>query len=74
MDSSFEAFATAYNRVRRRCIEELQKLLQNFGFGEQSDPFAGVREPKKRSPNRGHSSVAVPEPEPESGVDAVAHR
>jgi len=68
MDSSFEAFIWAIIASAKRRIKE---LLSDLGFG--GDPFVGVREPKRRGPSRGHSSVAVPEPQPESRVDAVAH-
>jgi hypothetical protein len=81
MDSGFEAFISAAIAAAKQCIrqgekrlKELQKFLSDLGFGEPSDPFVGVREPKKTAPTGGHLAVAVPEPEPESRVDAVAHR
>ena len=74
MDSSFEASDAAIIASVKHCIKELQKFLSNAGFHGLSDPFAGVREPKKTAPTGGRSSVAVPEPEPETRVDAVAHR
>jgi hypothetical protein len=74
MDSSFEASISAIIAFTKQRLKELQKFLSELGFGEPSDPFVGVREPKKRGPTGGHLAVAVPEPEPETRVDAVAHR
>ena len=73
-DSSFEASISAAIAAAKQRLRELKKFLSNLGFGEPSDPFVGVREPKKKAPTGGHLAVAVPEPEPESRVDAVAHR
>jgi hypothetical protein len=36
-----------------------------------ADPYAGVREPRKRAPGGRHSSVAATEPEPDQLVSAV---
>jgi hypothetical protein len=33
--------------------------------GPTQDPYAGVREPRKRGPAGGHAGVAVMEPEPD---------
>lgn len=42
-----------------------------------ADPYAHVREPRKRGPGGRHSAVAVIEPEPDQLIDAdgrVRHR
>jgi hypothetical protein len=39
-------------------------------FGPPPDPYARVREPRKRGPGGRHSSVAVMEPEPDQSIDA----
>ena len=39
--------------------------------GPSQDPYAGVREPRKRGPAGRHSAVAVMEPEPHQSVGAI---
>ena len=40
--------------------------------GAPHDPYAAVREPRKRGPGGRNSSVAVAEPEPDQFVSATA--
>ena len=40
-------------------------------WGPPGDPYARVREPRKRGPGGRHSAVAVMEPEPDRFVDAT---
>ena len=40
-------------------------------FGPPEDPFARVREPRKRGPDKRQSAVAVREPEPEQPAAAI---
>ena len=35
------------------------------------DPYAGVREPRRRTPGGRHDSVAVMEPEPDQLISAI---
>lgn len=39
--------------------------------GPPGDPYAHVREPRKRGPGGRHSAVAVVEPEPDRLIDAT---
>jgi hypothetical protein len=39
--------------------------------GPAQDPYAGVREPRKRGPGGRNASVAVMEPEPDQSVSAI---
>ena len=39
--------------------------------GPTPDPYAGVREPRKRGPAGGHAGLAVMEPEPDRPAPAV---
>jgi hypothetical protein len=39
--------------------------------GPSQDPYAGVREPRKRGPGGRHSTVAVIEPEDHQGIAAI---
>ena len=41
--------------------------------GPPLDPYARVREPRKRGPAGRHSAVAVIEPEPDQFVAAIGH-
>ena len=43
-------------------------------FGPPLDPYAGVREPRKRGPAGRGSAVAVMEPEPDPSVVAIGRR
>ena len=40
-------------------------------FGPPTDPYAGVREPRKRGPAGRHSAAAVMEPEPDRSITAA---
>ena len=39
--------------------------------GPRQDPYAGVREPRKRGPGGRNASVAVMEPDPDQSVSAI---
>lgn len=39
-------------------------------WGPPGDPYAHVREPRRRGPGGRHSAVAVMEPEPDQSIDA----
>ena len=49
----------------RRLVAALLKRLRPFSPPE--DPYAAVREPRRRNPNGRSSAVALAEPEPEPG-------
>jgi hypothetical protein len=74
MHSSLGAFLSAMIASAARRIRRLQRHLTDQGFGESSDPLAGVREPNKRGPGGGRLAVALREPEAVSRVEAIARR
>ena len=48
-------------------------LLNRFRpFKPPHDPYAGVRQPRRRDPGGRSSAIAVAEPEPRTHVSAVA--
>jgi hypothetical protein len=56
--------------VRRIVAALLGKLPP---FSPPEDPYAAVREPRRRTPGGRSSAVALAEPEPRRRVRAVAH-
>lgn len=50
------------------------RLMGRHGplFDPPLDPYAAVRQPRKRGPGGRHSAVAVIEPEPDRSVAAIA--
>jgi hypothetical protein len=55
----------------RRVIGALLGRLRPFGPGPPQDPYAAVREPRRHNPTGRGSAVALAEPEPRKGVEAV---
>lgn len=53
----------------RRLVAALLNRLRPFGPAQ--DPYASVREPRRRNPRGRDSAVALAEPEPRTHVRAV---
>ena len=73
---------TIPGRVPRRMFTFLRRIFAQLLNSQPPldpplDPYAAVREPRRRSPGGRGSAVAVAEPGPSTSVDAVsrvAHR
>jgi hypothetical protein len=59
------------NYLRRLAAAVLRRQSPFHPFNPPSDPYAAVREPRRRSPGGRSSAVAVEEPPPASAVQAI---
>lgn len=60
-----------------RLLKQLVERLRGWSPpdpGPSHDPYAGVREPKRRGPGNRGTAVAVMEPQPPQSVDVVGRR
>ena len=67
-----DPFVRRLRQLARRLLHSLRGGFPPlFPGGGPSDPYIGVREPRRRGPSGRSASVALLEPKPDQSVDAI---